>query len=145
MKYEDCKQEGLVVLTPRHWNPNDPPNIMAVVRDWSDSSGLIFVQWGLDDSRQTDWYHPEDLKPVTRFEEKPEFHAASLWAAVTPSGEVLGIYPDQNKAIHEAVYKYLNDHKIGWDSYYGYSDVDQIVAEWIGYRALPFDLKKGIL
>jgi hypothetical protein len=147
LKYEEC-YERLIVLTPRKWNPSDAGrSIRAFVLRKDDAAKKVLVQWGLDDQRQTDWYDPADLEPVKRVfhDERVPKSDERFWAAVDPNGNIIAIEKWKKEADHKAVQKYLNDFKIGCDGFYGYSEADELVAEWLGYRSYEIIIPHGLV
>lgn len=147
MTYEECYLNS-VVETPRKHNPSsDSRHIMAVVIRQDEMARKVFVQWGMDDSRQTDWYDPADLKPVKRVfhNERVPKSDERFYAAVDPNGHIIAIERFKPDADAKAVWKYIKDYDIGYDGYYGYSEQDAQVAEWIGYRSYEITIPHGLV
>jgi hypothetical protein len=147
MIYEECYVD-MIVQTPRKHNPApDSRLVMAVVIRKDEKSKKVMVQWGLDECRQTDWYDPKELNPVKRV-----FHNEHLpktdvrfCAALDPNGNIIAIERFFKDATEKAVWKYIKDYNISYDGYYGYSEQDAQVAEWLGYRAYEITIPHGFV
>jgi len=146
MQYEECCKD-MIVMTPRKWHADDEhPTIMAVVIRKNDLSKKVLVQWGNSESRQTDWYDPEELILVPELKQSVSVIQSDIkmWAALNPEGKIIGVSTSKRETDRQAVFYYLEQSGIGYDSYYGYSEIDETIARHLGYRSFYFVLPRGL-